>query len=431
MVRRYGFTAWVVPAFAAVAFIAVMTLQPAAGPPTPLPFVCLFCGSLGGVDFLLNVVLFVPLGLSLYHVFSSAKKTLAAGILYTLLIETMQWRFIPGRDASMGDLIANSAGTAIGIALALVSVHALHATGRLARRMAGAFAVMVSLVVFATGALLQPISVRYGLAVQWKVPRPNMDTFKGELQSVSLNGEPLVAAQWVSPRAFRDRNTGAVNLEARIGSRVEPSVRQAIIVRLASYLEEGLYLGQWGTSVVMRTHQVAELVRFRPLLVSLDGALSAPAVSDGHAGSITIIAMSNSRAVSLARSGSGEELRTTMNRTIGLGWTLIMPWDVRVTPAWWFANTAWLGALILPVAFFTLRSRRHQSSPGVLSLWPLLAAVGVMAVFPRWLGLSGLSLAEWFGIAAGIAFGSGLEKLIPTDTPMPLNPVASNGTIHT
>jgi hypothetical protein len=353
-----------------------------------------------------------------------------AGMFYTLLIETLQWRFISGRDASLGDLVANSAGTALGIVLALVGQDALHATGRLARRMAGAFAIVASLVVLATTALLQPIGVRYGLSVQWKVPRPNMDDFKGDLQAVSLNGQPLVATQWVSPAGFQDQATGAVNLEARIGGRVEPSVRQAIIVRLASYLEEGLYLGQWRTSVVLRTHQVAQLVRFRPLLVALDEALSPPAVSDGDAGRITLNAMSDSRAVSLTRSASGTELRTTIDRSIGLGWTLILPWDVAITPRWLLVNAAWLGALVLPAAFFTFRSRRHQATPPVLSLWPLVLVVGIIVLVPIPLGMASLGVTEWLGIAAGVGVGRGLEKLIPTGALAPLNPVATNGTIH-
>ena len=427
MVKHSRLT-WVVLAVAAVAFVAVMTLQPAAGPPTPLPFICLFCGSLGGVDFLLNVILFVPLGLALYHVVGSASKTFVAGVAYTLLIEVLQWRFIPGRDASLGDLVANSAGTVVGIMIARLGVHALHATGRLARRLAGAFAIIVSIVVFLTSALLQPVGVRHGQAVQWKVSRQNMDDFKGDLQSVSLNGRELVAAQWVGPRQFQDPTTGAVNLKVVIGGRVEPSNRQSIIVRLANYLEEGLYLGQWRNSVVLRTHQVAELFRFRPLLVALDGALSAPGVSEGDKGPIAIEAMSDTRTIFLSTAGSPG---TTVRRSVGLGWTLILPWDVAVTPRWLFANIVWLGAFVLPVAFFTFRARRHQAAPGALSWWPLVLAVATIAALPPSFGMSGLSAAEWLGVAVGTALGSGLEKLVPTATPAPLNPVASTGTIQT
>ena len=46
------------------ALIALMTLQPSQET-VITPTFCVFCGPLGGVDFILNVILFVPLGISL------------------------------------------------------------------------------------------------------------------------------------------------------------------------------------------------------------------------------------------------------------------------------------------------------------------------------------------------------------------------------
>jgi hypothetical protein len=138
--------------------------------------------------------------------------------------------------------------------------------------------------------------------------------------------------------------------------------------------------------------------------------------------------MSDTRTIFLSTAGSSG---TTVRRSVGLGWTLILPWDVAVTPRWLFANTVWLGAFVLPVAFFTFRARRHQAAPGALSWWPLVLAVATIAALPPSFGMSGLSAAEWLGVAVGTALGSGLEKLVPTATPAPLNPVASTGTIQT
>src|SRR5512138_3613126 len=89
---------------AMLAVIAFVTLRPAEQFFT-LPAYCVFCGTLGGVDFALNTALFVPLGLGLRRLTGSWRLSLVTGALITLLIESLQWRFIPGRDASLGDLI--------------------------------------------------------------------------------------------------------------------------------------------------------------------------------------------------------------------------------------------------------------------------------------------------------------------------------------
>src|SRR5688572_6319026 len=97
--------------------IAVATLMPAETDVT-LPASCVFCGQFGGVDFVLNIVLFVPLGVGLRWLLGSWLASGLVGAATTLVIETLQWRLIPGRDASLGDLLANTLGALLGAWLA-------------------------------------------------------------------------------------------------------------------------------------------------------------------------------------------------------------------------------------------------------------------------------------------------------------------------
>ena len=411
----------------AIAFIATMTLQPATGTPR-LAFGCIICGGLGGVDFLLNIVLFVPLGISVYWLRGSWKHTILIGLAVTLAVEALQWRVIPGRDASLGDLVSNVIGTAIGASLGAFGATALHAAGRLARNLSAAFALLASFVVVVTSWMLQPIDVTRVQSVQWKASRENMDDFSGDLQSAELNGVPIYARYLYWPRPFMRPGTREVGMQVTVGGRIVPTVRQAIILRLADLWQEAFLIGQWGDAAIVRSHQVAQTVRFRPLLVALDGGLADAGSHDG--GSLTIEAVSNPRAVTLTRTGAGEPLTVTVRRTAGLGWTLFLPWDVAVTPRWWIASAAWLAALVIPVAFFTGRSRRHVTSEAYLALWPLVVTLAVMTIAPRVMGLSILGIAEWAGVAFGLIAGSALEKLVPTAMPMPLNPVATPGTIQ-
>ena len=409
----------------AVSFVTVATLVPLPGTESPSGL-CVFCGRLGAVDFLLNVALFVPFGVAACYVMGRPGRVVALGLVFSLAIEVLQVSVVPGRDASVGDLLANTLGTMVGALLALVASTGIHATGRLARRLAMIFALLTSALVVATGWLLLPVGVMQPLVSMWRISRPNRDNFTGIPYRASLNDKPLRTWLTVAPEWFSARGND-VTVTVTVGGHIQPTARQAIIMLLANHWENAFYLGQWKNDVVVSSHQVAQKLRFRPLLAAFEGQLDFPPNSPPG---VTLEARSTPRGITLVRD-AGERTVMSVPRTIGLGWTLILPWDVAVSPRWWFANAAWLGALVIPVAFFTFRSRRHQSSPGARSLWPLFIVVGILAALGPSFGMTGLSVKEWIGVAVGIASGYGLEKLTPTDAPAPLKPVAPDRTIQT
>jgi glycopeptide antibiotics resistance protein len=84
------------------------------------------------IEFLVNIGLFVPLGVFVLLLVGARLwlVALAAGIVLTSVIENVQ-RSIPGRVSDPRDVAANSIGMVIGIALALVLT--LPATMRRAR----------------------------------------------------------------------------------------------------------------------------------------------------------------------------------------------------------------------------------------------------------------------------------------------------------
>ena len=66
-----------------------------------------------------NVVLFVPLGVLLAAALGRRHwvSVVASGILYSVIIESCQAMFLPGRVADPIDVIMNGLGTAIGAIL--------------------------------------------------------------------------------------------------------------------------------------------------------------------------------------------------------------------------------------------------------------------------------------------------------------------------
>ncbi len=425
---RRGPTAALVAA--SLGLVLFMTLRPVQTL-VVTPTFCIFCGTLGGVDFALNVVLFVPLGIGLRWVLGQWKAAAITGAVTTLVIETLQWRLIPGRDASLGDLVANTLGTMLGTWIAMEGLRWLNATSAAARRYAAAFGIIAAVVVGGSAWLLQPVRLRYPQWVQWTPPRPNMDRFQGRLLAVELNDRLIHPTEILPANQAMDSLTRGVSVRARIGAPAPPTGRQAIIVRIANDLEEGFFLAQWNEAVVFRTHIAAVRLKLRPILVGLDDAFP-DSVEAVAAGEFTIEGSSNPQAIGLRRQRPGHEASVTLRRTVGLAWALLLPWDVALRPPWWVVNAFWLGALVLPVSFFTIRSgvRADADSGRGISWWPLPLALATLVATPG-TGLSALGLGEWVGVLAGISAGWLLERWSAWIDRRDLKARAHHGTIPT
>lgn len=130
MLHRHPFLSLVTLAY--LGFVAWLTLTPGSAAPTQSDLVLRVLARLQGYDelswltydraeFLANVALFVPVGLFLLLLFGTRLWWIAAAGAFamTAAIETAQ-RSIPGRVPDERDLVANTAGALIGIALGVV-----------------------------------------------------------------------------------------------------------------------------------------------------------------------------------------------------------------------------------------------------------------------------------------------------------------------
>jgi hypothetical protein len=395
-------------AVAALAFIGLMTLLP-SGNYEPTPAFCIICGSLGGVDFTLNVVLFVPLGLALRWLTGRWTTTVVVAALTTLAVETMQWRFIPGRDASLGDLIANTLGAMVGAWIAARGGTILHAPPAQARAVAAALGVATSFIITLSAILLRPIDPVGAQYVQWTPERPNMDLFRGNLVAVQLNG------RWLRPReAFPsqwvyDSLTRAMAVRAIVRTPIPPSERQAIIITIANERYEGFMLAQRREGVVFRSTMSATQLKLRPILIGLERAL---ATTDTDP--VVLHGTSTPGFISVGREQNSATVTATLRRTVGLAWAMLLPWDRALNARWWPVNAIWLAALLFPVSFLTMRSRRVHGAHAnpVFGHWPLGLVLGTLVAAPALFRLSFLSPGEWVGAVTGVAAGVLVERTL-------------------
>lgn len=399
---------------AALAAIGWLTLKPMPASPA-LPLGCIICGSLGGVDFALNILLFVPLGVGAFFLLGRPRRAILLGALTTIVVEALQWRTVPGRDASFGDLLANTIGAALGVWLVLRVPVWLHSTGARARSHA-----RVSGISAAAGLLISSFAIRPAPTpnpqwILWTANRPHLDSFPAVLAGVVVNGQAVRGGNVLRPHLLFAEPERTTDVTATVNDHGGPTRRLAHIVAAANPLQEGFFMGQRGDALVFRTYVDGSRLRLRPVMARLDGAFEAAGSSP-----IVLSAHSDRRTIVLSRTRDGEVRTATLRRTLGLAWTLFLPWYIAIDASWWVANAAFLALLVVPAAFFASRGGT-RSLPDErrdwTGWWPVALVIATLALAPVVAGIALPGAGEWSGVLAGIAAGTVAGRLTRARTP--------------
>lgn len=403
---------------ASAAVILMATLTPAP-PSLPLPRWCVFCGTLGGLDFVLNIALFVPLGLGLAGLWKSVPRAVAVGLALSLAIEVLQVRVVPGRDASLGDLLSNALGTAVGAIVALHAGRLLTATGRTAWRLSLLWIVPLGGLLGASARLLHPAPPRAPLWVQWAQPKAGFDVFPGVLTELALNGIPVRANERLDPGApghpFGERSAvvrSTVTLDHR------RSRGTALISRLAGPDHESFLLGEKGNDAIFRARLRAADARLRLPSLRLPAAFAREAYAraartPGQVDTFVVEAVHEPTALVLRRLEPGSALETRLPLSIALGWSLLLPWDHALTPVEAsLGSAAMLAVLFLPLAFWARRSHEPSSADRVTetprqryAAIPIFLGGVTVWTLSSVASLAALGVVEWGGAILGALTG--------------------------
>ena len=383
-----------VPAGTAV-LIAAATLWPLPSAPQPGEVFCLICGPLGGVDFLWNIVLFAPLGLALV---ASGTRVGTAGwmaALFSIAIEACQWRIIPGRDASAGDVLANTGGALLGAMLARHARALLrppaHRIGGLA--FAAAFGFMV--LMFGGAWVLRPAAPTLRYWSQWTPVRGGYQPFSGSIRELALFGRPIPNGMMIDPASWRGEYlSGRVSVTAVVATAgATPGV--ALIARAGNPLGEQFQLAQRGVDLVVRGRANAARLGLRSPSFVLPGGVppdSAPR---------TLRAQVTPGQVWLSSEGAGDTVHVAYRVGVGMAWLTATPIEVALRRTIPVFGTLWVAMLFLPVAYWS-----RQARPSLQVLLPGAAAVAGVVAAPRMLGIAPSGPAELAGLALGFAIGA-------------------------
>ncbi len=358
------------PLVLAVLLILLATLFPQRVTNQP-PFLCLYCGEGGIADGILNVGLFLPLGMALAWRYRGAMRLIAAGAALSALVELAQTH-IPGRDPSLSDILSNTLGTALGVALAgrgraLESLLERH---RAALSVAACLFALLG--VSASGALLGPAYPRGAYWVRWGTAVHVEAPFDGQVEEASAGPVKL----WPGP----SNRGGRVRAALAAGSplRAEASVR-----RLPDGMAAVLGVSRGQTDVaVLGLDGKAAVARFSTR--GLDWGLRQPEVLSRH--TMAGIRIPGRLRIQAWRSGRGYCLDVNGRRDCTLGFTVGVAWRMLLQPVapggtvGHLLDLLWMAALFLPAGLLLpgRRSRLLLSALALATIWALPLASGIL-----------------------------------------------------
>jgi hypothetical protein len=409
---------------ASLAAIGYATLLPQPG--TALgSHLCLACGDLGGAGAIQNILLFLPLGIGLAISGFSGKRAVILMFALSALIETAQL-FIPGRDSTIGDVLTNSLGGALGFALAQYTVILLRPPTRIAMALTVGWSAVWLAIQTASAFGFSPAFPRSPYYGQIARCLGNFEQFRGRVLHTSIGDVAVDDMRFKdSPRVRELLTGGAAVTTVVLPSGAAPGI--APIVRVAdSSQREIMLLAQRGPDLLFGVRTGAAVLRFRPPVFSLPDVFQAATSVDGgiRPDTLTVIAHLSAHEVSM-----DARARTRYYRRIpvssALGWTMLLPfqWFIEGTRAELVVSAIWIASLLLPIGYWLGRAIRfpHARDATIIRLTALAIAsmflyVGLIVV-PQAFGVNPASPIDWLAALAGI-----LSGVVLAPRPAPVDP---------
>jgi hypothetical protein len=393
----------------ALCLIGYFTLLPmpeqAAAVAETSPWCFVGCGDLGLLDIILNIALFLPLGIGL-GLLRGTRAAVGIGFLYSVAIELTQFYLIAGRDASLRDVITNTLGTGLGASLMTLWRPMLLCQGHAAQRLATIACVGWLAVLAGTGFAMQPSlpqSTWYG---QWAPELGQFDTFPGTVRDVHLGEMFLPAGILANGRVVRDTLlTQRYRVQASAVSEGSTEHEAPIFSIFDDQQQEILVLAQAGHAIHFRTRTRAADLELRSPSVRLEGFPTAPGTP------VEIAILRDGPSVSLSIDSSPGQARWTSRTTVGSGWAMLLPWEYASGPEAALGSLLWLGGLLIPSGYWAARCGAGRAMPLLI-----LATIAVgLALVPGMFGIAVSPWWEWVGSLAGAVTGWFAGRATPSN----------------
>ena len=380
--------------------ILLVTLLPGpeiTAPPEDLPSIfCLLCGERGAADGILNVLLFVPLGIALMARTGSMIRVVLFAVTLSLGIEVLQG-MIPGRYPTLGDVVYNSVGGVTGMALAMSAKQLLWPSRRLAGALTVGTGAVVAGLLFLTGVLLAPSfppTIYYG---QWTADLHYMEAYQGQVLEASLGSMFLRSERTSDPELAVTLLRSGAPLEVQAVAGPAPPALAPIVSILDASAVEVLVLGADATDLVLRVRYRANELRLDRPDLRIRKAFATTQPGD------TIRLRAENRGKGYSLSLDGHEY-PPLRHTPGEGWALLL--HPEHTAAWldFALRLAWVAGPLVLAGWW---------APGLgWAVGAFSMAVSGMVMASATGPLMHVALAEILAAFAGVMLGVALRRTL-------------------
>jgi hypothetical protein len=385
------------------------------------------CGQLGGVDSILNVLLFVPLGVGLALCgFPASRAILIMGLL-SISIETAQLFVIPGRDATLGDVMTNTLGGAVGFAISrFARIWLRPTTGNAARFVVCWAAVWLAIQTISSFAFTPSIqaSQYYG---QLTPSLRDFGVFQGSVVRAAIDDIVIPNTKFTDSYGVQRRLGRGATVTATVISR---GVAQEIapIVRVATGDGgEIVLLAQNNADLLFSVRSGAVDLRLRPPVFILPNVFQIDTLAGDHGRADTIVITERSapNEVRMSARTDSDAYASLVPLTASLGWTLALPaqWFIKGSAAELVISSIWIACLVLPLGYWATYACRPPKIQNVAwrrrMIWPVCVAMvyGGLALPPFAFGLAAIPITVWLAALAGLLVGYGLASRNAERTP--------------
>jgi hypothetical protein len=404
----------------------------------PFSHWCVLCGPAGAADFGANVLLFVPLGLGLGLSGVPWRRATLLAALMSGGIELAQLLVIPGRYATLGDVLANTAGGAFGAAFATHRRRWLrprpHRAATLGAGAGGAFVAVLAASAWMLTVPDEPLP--WSPRAEPATPIPTYGWFRGTVRRATV-GDFATGSAGPGPLvvAAPSRRTVTASVEVQGWERPAPVPTPMLLVHRPGGAPAApwLLLARSGNVFTFEAGARGRRFRLRQPVISLRAEPGRGWPSGGEAPDrrawraqrrlalgkpYTLTAALSGDHVALEFAWDGTPMRRSGIRLAPtLGWTLLSPVPTVESPEAGLTTAAWLAALALPMGYclrWAVLGRRAR----LVASAGLLGTIGVgLVLAPLAWGFSIARWWEWVAAVGGAAAGVVLADLVRRGAP--------------
>lgn len=392
---------------ASLALIAAATLTPSPHGAWVHDFWCWRCREApDAVEIALNIVLFVPLGISLSREIRLS-RALAAIVATTVVVELLQYFVIVGRFGVLRDVIANTAGGMLGLAIGYNAKTLVRPDRRTATRIAWiAATIWLGHAVLAMFAF-RPSATRFLFYAQVRPELGQYDVYGGAVGRASVNGAIVFDGPFPPGVDAKAWTSEPLELAASV-TMGPPTSRPAPILAIAdSRRNEIAFLGEFRGDLVFRSRTRGADFGLRQPVVVLAHVFDTLGSRRG-AGLLVSAVRDSFTLTAKAQNGIGQTGIASATLTPSLGWMLWWPFAIpRPTTMTWI-RWLWLTIPFAAIAFCSVAASRDRRS--LFAFAPLVVAiVGAHVVVPWWFGARPIGVwSDAIPIAIGLGIGLAL-----------------------